>query len=310
MAPGCSMSNDHTQSQIIYHGSEVTDSGNQTGYSTKNSHNQIPLPDTPAPASPIIQSKSTKFIKKSPSFRTLDTVDSFEILEQTIMKQKRLGKTKNTDLRMKILLKRTFNLVCELMDDENTTDSTISTTQNTETISMEDNSNIQENNGDINLQETLIINLNESESLDSTFQSDEEELNYIDLENFNYENLIENNEQLVNSIRSEFENNNSENLDKNKSFLTEDFFSDINQYNSMPITWLTNSNNSNKKRRRSSADDDTDFEEFDESNGNENNYYLLSDLTNTNKKRCINNDNNDSYSTSSKKFKESINIVT
>jgi len=51
--------------------------------------------------------------------KSIDTIDSFEILEQTIMKQKRLARLKNTDLRKKILLKRTFDLVCEIMDHEN-----------------------------------------------------------------------------------------------------------------------------------------------------------------------------------------------
>lgn len=44
---------------------------------------------------------------------------SANILEQTIIKQKRLARFKNTDLRRKILLKRTFDLVCEIMDHEN-----------------------------------------------------------------------------------------------------------------------------------------------------------------------------------------------
>lgn len=48
-----------------------------------------------------------------------DTVDSFEVLEQTVMKQKRLAKKKKCDLRLRILLKRTFDLVCEIMDREN-----------------------------------------------------------------------------------------------------------------------------------------------------------------------------------------------
>lgn len=34
-------------------------------------------------------------------------------------KQRRLAKRKNTDMRMKVLLKRTFDLVCEIMDHEN-----------------------------------------------------------------------------------------------------------------------------------------------------------------------------------------------
>ena len=106
MAPGCSMSNDHTQTQIIHHG---IDSNNlSTNGSSKNSNSmnnqltknfsvtpsalvscydpffldQIPLPDAPAPK-PVT--------KKTGKYQRLDTIDSFEILEQTIMKQKRLG---------------------------------------------------------------------------------------------------------------------------------------------------------------------------------------------------------------------------
>jgi len=41
------------------------------------------------------------------------------VLEQTILKQKRLARIKNNDLRKKVLLKRTFELVCEIMDHEN-----------------------------------------------------------------------------------------------------------------------------------------------------------------------------------------------
>lgn len=50
---------------------------------------------------------------------TIDTIDSFEILEQTVIKQKKLSKNKKNDLRLRILLKRTFDLVCEIMDREN-----------------------------------------------------------------------------------------------------------------------------------------------------------------------------------------------
>jgi hypothetical protein len=62
--------------------------------------------------------EETKSITKTLQF-IHDTVDSFEVLEQTILKQKRLARLKNTDLRKKILLKRTFDLVCEIMDKEN-----------------------------------------------------------------------------------------------------------------------------------------------------------------------------------------------
>jgi len=74
----------------------------------------IPLPSTPAPVyaalSPVKQWRPA----------VIDTSDSFEILEQTIFKQKRLARAKKPlDMRMKVLLKRTFDLVCEIMDREN-----------------------------------------------------------------------------------------------------------------------------------------------------------------------------------------------
>lgn len=71
-----------------------------------------------APGCTSIQTHSSSNCLVSPSNQA-DTVDSFEILEQTVMKQKRLAKKKNSDLRMRILLKRTFDLVCEIMDHEN-----------------------------------------------------------------------------------------------------------------------------------------------------------------------------------------------
>ena len=68
----------------------------------------------------IPSSRPKNFLSKlKPTHFPTDTVDSFEILEQTILKQKRLARLKNTDLRKKILLKRTFDLVCEIMDKEN-----------------------------------------------------------------------------------------------------------------------------------------------------------------------------------------------
>jgi len=91
----------------------------------------IPLPSTPPPE----ETKQTIF-KLQPCLFP-DTIDSFEILEQTIMKQKRLAKMKNTDLRLKVLLKQTFNLVCEIMDHENgfdaNSDSDVTTSEIKET---------------------------------------------------------------------------------------------------------------------------------------------------------------------------------
>lgn len=103
---------------FIFHGDEIINL------------EDIPLPTEPAP--PLAQivllndqlnlkESETKvnFKKKNSSKIIYDTVDSFEVLEQTILKQKRLSRLKNTDLRRKILLKRTFDLVCEIMDYEN-----------------------------------------------------------------------------------------------------------------------------------------------------------------------------------------------
>lgn len=255
---------------------------------------------------------------KSPIYRSLDTVDSFEILEQTIMKQKRLGRIKNTDLRKKLLLKRTFNLVCEMMDQENCYDG-----NNNSNGEKEDTTSsvtlTQEQKDDSDLQETLIINLNESESLDSAFQDDFEaavELNYTDLENFNYANLLEN-EQPMGATTQASEDDNSC-LEKNKSFLCDEFFSNSEQFNSQRPN----------KRRRSSADDDVDFDEDEQeeiylatTRTSETNFYMFNDLTNSNgesgkKKRCLDNNINSKSQDSNggvasgNIFKESINIVT
>lgn len=301
MAPGCTMSNDHTQSNLICNYQTIQSTKPATTSVTIT--NQIPLPATPAP---LLVNKQRK------SSPTLDTVDSFEILEQTIMKQKRLGKYKNTDMRMKILLKRTFNLVCEMMDRENGFDLETTPTATNESVDSQD------------LQNTLIINLSETESLDSTFQGEDfgaeglidQQLNYTDLENFNYENLLEN------------EENSSGLIDKSKSFLTTDFFSACEEVKQVePDT--TEAAYSKFKRRRSSADDDEE-DEFEsseyatnslQSDLGENSFYLFDDLTNsggkTMKKRCLNESDDSCVGVSNKKFKESssstsigINIVT
>lgn len=301
MAPGCTMSNDHTQSNLICNYQSIQSTKPVTTSATII--NQIPLPATPAP---LLVNKQRK------SSPTLDTVDSFEILEQTIMKQKRLGKYKNTDMRMKILLKRTFNLVCEMMDRENGFDLSTPAAASNESVDGQD------------LQNTLIINLSETESLDSTFQGDDfgaeglidQQLNYTDLENFNYENLLEN------------EENSSGLIDKSKSFLTTDFFSAHEEVKQAEQT-TTEAAYSKFKRRRSSADDDEE-DEFEgseyaanslQSDVGENSFYLFDDLTNSGgkkKKRCLNDSDDSCVGVSNKKFKESsssstsigINIVT
>lgn len=318
MAPGCTLINDHTQ-QIF---SSTSSSTHLSSDSSDKALNQIPLPSTPPPPTTTTTQTTSVSIKsnkmgrsiKSPIYRSLDTVDSFEILEQTIMKQKRLGRIKNTDLRKKILLKRTFNLVCEMMDQENGYDG------NSNGKECEENTTssvalTQEQKDDCDLQETLIINLNESESLDSAFQDDFDavELNYTDLENFNYANLLENEQPMGTTVQAaEDENNNAS--------VGGDYFGDSEQFNSSQRP---------SKRRRSSADDDIDFDDdeheedfLERAQASEANFYMFSDLTNSNsepgkKKRCLDNNNGSSKSqdsnggvTSGNKFKESINIVT
>lgn len=102
MAPGCftmEQQQQYDNCDMLIINESSYDLENTT---TKDCHNSIPLPSEPYPTT-------------TPN----DTIDSFEILEQTIMKQKRLGRSKNSDLRKKILLKRTFDLVCQIMDHEN-----------------------------------------------------------------------------------------------------------------------------------------------------------------------------------------------
>jgi hypothetical protein len=90
-------------------------------------HHEINLDTIPLPTSPYpyeVEDNNDEQQQQNSSVpssnaKLCDTVDSFEILEQTIMKQKRLGRSKHVDLRKKVLLKRTFDLVCEIMDHEN-----------------------------------------------------------------------------------------------------------------------------------------------------------------------------------------------
>lgn len=141
MAPGCFTMEQQQQNQqntllfggiddnnmLIINESSYNDLDPISSSSVKmNTTNSIPLPSTPYPYEDNeeeYQEGREDQHKSSPITTTMmmmmDTVDSFEILEQTIMKQKRLGRSKNVDLRKKILLKRTFDLVCEIMDHEN-----------------------------------------------------------------------------------------------------------------------------------------------------------------------------------------------
>lgn len=134
MAPGCFT----TPNQELNESESVKPTGSEnldknififTG-DEKINLEDIPLPAEPAPSLAQIvlvnqhinntESETKVNFKKKYSPKIIyDTVDSFEVLEQTILKQKRLARLKNTDLRRKILLKRTFDLVCEIMDYEN-----------------------------------------------------------------------------------------------------------------------------------------------------------------------------------------------
>lgn len=132
MAPGCKALPEQNDKQIDEYETNIYLDLDQSSYKANSENNtnllernnlivrydeiyldSIPLPSTPPPE----ETKQTIF-KLQPCLFS-DTIDSFEILEQTIMKQKRLAKMKNTDLRLKVLLKQTFNLVCEIMDHEN-----------------------------------------------------------------------------------------------------------------------------------------------------------------------------------------------
>jgi len=160
MAPGCtSIQQEKDQKLVQFEVKNCSEFADLFDYTAPNSENntnlteitkyyvcydalyldQIPLP--PSPSSSLLEDEAkqqivdfvvdqTKLISQPRASSTsanttfsLDTIDSFEILEQTIMKQKKLSKSKNTDLRLKVLLKRTFNLVCEIMDHENGFDS-------------------------------------------------------------------------------------------------------------------------------------------------------------------------------------------
>jgi hypothetical protein len=88
-----------------------------------------------------------------------DTVDSFEILEQTVMKQKRLAKKKKSDLRLRILLKRTFDLVCEIMDRENGFDDDYIDSSNNSSKINNDCSNYSDS------KTTTITNINDIEAI-------------------------------------------------------------------------------------------------------------------------------------------------
>jgi len=126
--------------------------------------------------------------------------------------------------------------------------------------------------------ETLIINLNESETLDSCFQAsgEQEAFGFIhDLENinfsrFNYENFFS--ETTLTELRSIDDHCDSFQLTKFKSSETE--------------ADLMNSNKRCKKRRSSAHDDDSDDEEYPFDNDNHvqqlQNVYMFQDLTNSN----------------------------
>lgn len=153
MAPGCFGTYQLSQQEHSKHNQNYTNfdlkTSNEKNLLEKNNlilsndAPQINLDEIPLPSTPPLElnqknlqtvtnennlsedknnsnlSRKTKINCSKIRKTSLDTIDSFEILEQTIIKQKRLGRLKRYDLRKKILLKRTFDLICDIMENEN-----------------------------------------------------------------------------------------------------------------------------------------------------------------------------------------------
>lgn len=214
MAPGCTSvtQQQNQQEKVIeqYENKNFTDLVYINMQEANN--NQIPLPSTPPPNEPTETAYFQHYqldCKQNSQQLVADTVDSFEILEQTIMKQKRMAKMKNTDLRLKVLLKRTFNLVCEIMDHENGFD----TESNEDIPGIEINEDVRENFGEEDFQsndndsgDDEDENADEQES-DSDSEEDEDELNGERYENTNTL------DQMIPIYETKNEENNSHQLD-------------------------------------------------------------------------------------------------
>lgn len=201
MAPGCTSVSQEKDKQIEQFESKVC--SNLLSYSANN---QIPLPSTPHPDEQIkvVSDQNTKQTNSS----IMDTVDSFEILEQTIMKQKRVSKMKNTDLRLKVLLKRTFNLVCEIMDHENGFD----------TDTADDNTSDEATN-EINEPKCLVNDFDDDDDSSSESESDSDEEDETDSDEDDYVQESINYSKIIpakvaeNKIEDNFNQNNFQNID-------------------------------------------------------------------------------------------------
>lgn len=215
MAPGCtSVIQQHQNQQdkelVQYDNKNFTD----FVYSNvQEANNQIPLPLTPPP------DESTEIIfsfdqhnqqDKQPINQQLliaDTIDSFEILEQTIMKQKRMAKTKNSDLRLKVLLKRTFNLVCEIMDHENGFDSDLGDDSSVIEITQDVKENFDEDSEDDGSDSDEDTDEQENESDEDDEDDDEKEEHQPSHDKIipNFETNTEKNIQQSDSIQSQID---------------------------------------------------------------------------------------------------------
>jgi hypothetical protein len=174
---------------------------------------QIPLPLTPPPdesTETIFSFDQHNQQDKQPINQQLliaDTIDSFEILEQTIMKQKRMAKTKNSDLRLKVLLKRTFNLVCEIMDHENGFDSDLGDDSSVIEITQDVKENFDEDSEDDGSDSDEDTDEQENESDEDDEDDDEKEEHQPSHDKIipNFETNTEKNIQQSDSIQSQID---------------------------------------------------------------------------------------------------------
>ena len=164
-----------------------------------------------------------------------NTVDSFEILEQTVIKQKRLAKKKKCDLRLRILLKRTFDLVCEIMDRENGFDDDyIDISKNSSKINN-DYSNYSDSKNE-NTENNVILTSNLAES----------ELEAIPLPAGDYDSCINRIEECVQMVPDE----QSENLIKYNDDNNKEYHMLTNVQNDYFLTNYSNNNEVKSCKRK------------------------------------------------------------
>jgi hypothetical protein len=144
-------------------------SQNCYNYNQQINLDQIPLPSTPYPS---FIKESTNESRKSVINDVNSTIDTFDLLEQTIIKQKRLARMKNTDLRLKILLKRTFDLVCEIMDQESELDYERFSKENEERVEKSTENEDSDSDSD---SESVSSSSSDDSDKDSDSESDSDE---------------------------------------------------------------------------------------------------------------------------------------